>query len=44
MSVCRERVDGVWINTYFKDIKQAKKLMMKILRSGGVAIALRSAV
>ena len=43
MWVCREYYNGKWINNYFEDAKPAKKLMMKILRSGGVAIALRSA-
>ena len=39
--VTRERYNGVWHSTYFKTMKQAKKLCRKILKAGGVAICLK---
>ena len=41
--VCREYYKGKWISNYFEDAKPAKKLMMKIIKRGGAAIALRGA-
>lgn len=41
--VCRELYKGKWVTTRFDNMKQAKTLMMKIIRKGGVAIALREA-
>lgn len=41
--ICRELYKGKWVTTRFDNMKQAKALMMKIIRKGGVAIALREA-
>lgn len=41
--VTRENINGVWISTYYNTMKEAKTLMMKIIRKGGAAIALRAA-
>ena len=43
MWVCREYYKGQWVSNYFEDAKPAKKLMMKIIKRGGAAIALRAA-
>ena len=42
--VVRELYEGKWVNTYFEKMGPAKKLANKILRFGGVAICLRSAL
>jgi len=44
MWVTRELHQGKWISTYFDNAKQAKTLMKKIMRAGGIAICLRSAL
>lgn len=41
--VTRELHKGKWVNTYFDEPQPAKTLMRKIMKAGGVAIALRSA-
>lgn len=42
--ICREFYKGEWVTTRFDNMRQAKTLMMKILKKGGVAIALRETV
>jgi len=41
--VTREKCDGKWVSTYFSTMREAKTLMKKIMRKGGVAICLRAA-
>ena len=36
--VCKERYGGKWINTYFWKECQAKKLALKIIKKGGIAL------
>lgn len=41
--VCRELYKGKWVTTRFDNMKQAKTLMMKLIKNGIPAIALREA-
>ena len=42
--VTRELYRGKWHSRHFDDVKPAKVLCKKILKAGGVAICLRSAI
>ena len=42
--VTREFYQGEWVNTYFENMQQAKKLCRKILKAGGFAICLKNSI
>ena len=41
--VTKERLNGQWVNTFFDNADDAKKLCMKIINKGGVAVWMRNA-
>ena len=41
--VTKERYGGRWVNTFFDNAHDAKKLCMKIISQGGRAVWMRSA-
>ncbi len=41
--VCKERYNGQWVNTYFDNKEDAKRLCCKILEKGGRAVWMKNA-